>query len=85
MNIEQLLESCGMKDKYFHTFTKEGIDLQRFEMLTKLTNSFSTATLFDKLNLTCGDYIVMLSALDSSKKLRQTEPKKARPFDEMEK
>ena len=53
-----------MKDKYLTIFNKEGIDLERFEILSKLTTKFSSATLFDKLGLTCGDYIMMLSALE---------------------
>lgn len=46
--MEQLLDKCGLKDRYLEVFETEGITIERFEKMANLQSSNFTTALLER-------------------------------------
>lgn len=63
--IESLLGKCGLSDKYLDKFKSEGMTIDRFEKVASLNAGSFLPVFLEKMNMTCGDYILLMEILDS--------------------
>ena len=62
--MEDLLEACGVKEKYEVTVKRERLTLENFVKLLEMDQSGLTSTLLKRCKMSCGDFIELTKAYE---------------------
>ena len=63
--MEDLLDACGVKEKYEVTVKRERLTLENFAKLLEMDQSGLTSTLLKRCKMSCGDFIELTKAYEN--------------------
>ena len=81
--MEDLLEACGVKEKYEVTVKRERLTLENFAKLLEMDQSGLTSTLLKRCKMSCGDFIELTKAYENHVLGGKTVSKANQPRDQI--